>query len=173
MKHCTYCGDKLPDYAKDYCPNCGKPLPEFNVSVRFDQDITNSKVIVGGVVNITEEGTGECPDCFGTGIEHMKCSRCDGSGQLKYYDSTLNNYTSDSVLGEILLTIKRNIDANLEANYKYINCEKCDGKGRLPLEDPDDLKSFMDSVITNQSTGRKYRNKCPNCNGTKRVRIAK
>ena len=148
-------------------------MPEFNVSVRFDKDISSSKVIVGGIVNIVEEGTGECPDCFGLGTEHMTCSRCNGTGQLRYYSGPKNDYEADNILGEILLTIKQNMDASQETNYSYLTCEKCDGKGRIPLEDPSDLRSFMNAYVSNSPIGKKYRNVCPRCNGTKKVGISK
>lgn len=171
MNQCPYCGNKLSDYTQGYCPNCRKPLPEFNVSVRFDQDVTDSKVVVGGIVNITEEGTGECPDCFGLGIEHMECPRCYGAGQLKYYSGPKNDYEPDNILGQIFLELKRNMDASQETNYSYMTCEKCTGKGRIPLEDPSDLRSFMEAYVSNKPTGRTIRNPCPKCKGTKRVRI--
>lgn len=168
---CIHCGHRIESLITQSCPVCGTRIPISGISVNIGKDVHDSQVIVGGTVKLTEAASANCPDCFGTGKEHMLCPWCKGEGQLSYYSGPKNDRRPEGWLDALLLMLKQHVDYSQSTNHSFKSCEKCSGRGRVQLADPDNISSYMDALVQNRPSGKKYNNHCPTCKGTGRVRL--
>lgn len=83
--YCSNCGERLPNPTARFCSECGAEQgSNGSISTNIKGNANGATIIAGGRdVNFDKGESVICPDCFGTGIEHIECPKCDGSGLTK------------------------------------------------------------------------------------------